>query len=323
MTILLFLLKMIGKILLFLLAFVVVLLLLILFVPICYSIKLDAKEEDFLSTLRGVVSVKALGGLFRGKFSYQEQKSTFRLDFLCFCLKQIPETDSKKEKADKRKKQEVETEKKQSVEEKAEEDRIEKHIPEENLQREEKDSKENTFSNTKALENTKNQRMNFSDDSLKNVSKRKKVSFWSWIQYLKKNIQKKIREWKKSLKRLKRRVHVIKRELQDEGNHEAVKFLLHLVMDLLKHMRPRSGKIQVRFDTGDPARTGQLLGILACIPLVYKKHNYLSPDFTGNQAYLDGTMEMRGHLFVFFLVKLLIRLVRNRNIRRVYKKLHG
>ena len=48
---------------------------------------------------------------------------------------------------------------------------------------------------------------------------------------------------------------------------------------LLRHFGPRKLKADLTFATGDPARTGQLLGVICIFPVIYRNEVSIVPDF--------------------------------------------
>ena len=68
---------------------------------------------------------------------------------------------------------------------------------------------------------------------------------------------------------------------------------------------------------------GKLTGILSLVPYVYQRGNRVIPDFEADKAYLKGKASIRGHMILFFALAMLIRLLKDRNFRRMIRKRKG
>ena len=74
----------------------------------------------------------------------------------------------------------------------------------------------------------------------------------------------------------------------------------------------------LHFGLEDPAITGKILGILAMILPLYQGFLTINPDFT--KSCLDGTLKGKGKIFLFPIVKLAIKVILNKNLIKVTKK---
>ncbi|MCD8150440.1 MAG: hypothetical protein LUE92_12980 [Clostridiales bacterium] len=83
----------------------------------------------------------------------------------------------------------------------------------------------------------------------------------------------------------------------------------------LFRIRPRQVSGTLKFGFSDPAATGQIVGGLAMIPLLYQTDLHISPDFETEQTYISGGFYVKGHMMLFHLVMLLIRWIRQKNVR--------
>ena len=110
---------------------------------------------------------------------------------------------------------------------------------------------------------------------------------------------------------------------KDERNKAAIKHLIEELKKLFSHYKPRKIRMNFVFSTGDPANTGKLTGILSLVPYVYQRGNRVIPDFEADKAYLKGKASIRGHMILFFALAMLIRLLKDRNFRRMIRKRKG
>lgn len=113
----------------------------------------------------------------------------------------------------------------------------------------------------------------------------------------------------------------IRTELTDAGNRRAVLHLLREVKKLLRHIGPRRVMADVSFSLGDPANTGYATAALSVCPFVYGKKCRITPDFVTEELYIRGWMDVRGHVCIVHAVAAALRLLFDRDIRRIIKKL--
>lgn len=121
------------------------------------------------------------------------------------------------------------------------------------------------------------------------------------------------------IKALPATISKIRTEVLDPRNKEALKHIIAELKGLLSHYKPRGIRTNLVFSTGDPAMTGQVLGVLSMVPLVYEPGNRLAPDFTADNAYIEGRFRVTGHIILFFALTAAVRLIVDRNIRRLIK----
>lgn len=113
----------------------------------------------------------------------------------------------------------------------------------------------------------------------------------------------------------------IRTELTDEGNRRAVLHLLREVRKLLRHIGPRRVMADASFSMGDPANTGYATAALSVCPFVYGKKCRITPDFVTEALYIRGWMDVRGHVCFVHTAAAGLRLLFDRDIRKIIKKL--
>lgn len=86
---------------------------------------------------------------------------------------------------------------------------------------------------------------------------------------------------------------------------------------LLRHMRPRKVKGWLRFGTGDPATTGELLGVMAVFYGWYRDRLTITPDFQ-EQVFL-AELDIKGRVRAVVLFRSLWKLYRDENVKEVLK----
>ena len=104
-----------------------------------------------------------------------------------------------------------------------------------------------------------------------------------------------------------------------EENKATAKSALGELIYLLKHFRVRKIQSELTFSAGDPALTGQVLGVLCLIPFLYQKGVHITPDFEAEKWYVRGRINGTGHMRLVHVLRSLIRLWKDENIRKLIK----
>lgn len=120
------------------------------------------------------------------------------------------------------------------------------------------------------------------------------------------------------IERIKEVYPKLKKILTDEKNKEAVVHLKNEIIYLLKVLIPKKSKIDGVFSTGSPDTTGQAFGILACFPAMYQKNWKIIPDFVSDVMYFKGTIWGKGRIYGYEIVGIILRIIFDKNCRRLY-----
>ena len=99
--------------------------------------------------------------------------------------------------------------------------------------------------------------------------------------------------------RIKNCIYKLKREYSDERNKAAFLHLKKELFIILKRICPRRLKLTMVYSTGSPDTTGISLGILACFPVGYTNRWRITPDFESEKPYAKGSFDIKGHVIVF------------------------
>lgn len=110
----------------------------------------------------------------------------------------------------------------------------------------------------------------------------------------------------------------IKKILTDDRNKQAVIHLKDELFYLVKIILPKKSRVHGAFSTGAPDTTGQLCGVIALFPMMYQKGWELRPDFTAESAYFEGDFRGKGRLYLFQIIGIILRIVFDKNCRRMY-----
>ena len=99
---------------------------------------------------------------------------------------------------------------------------------------------------------------------------------------------------------------------------KSVEHLWREICYLLKKGKPTKIRGKLLFGTGDPATTGQALGVLGAVYGFLPEDLFITPDFE-NEVY-EGTINVKGRLRLIHLLIVAVRLLIDRDFRYVVKK---
>ncbi len=112
----------------------------------------------------------------------------------------------------------------------------------------------------------------------------------------------------------------LKGKVLDETNKIAVARIWKELVYLLRHFRFRRIRSELTFSLGDPALTGQALGLLAMLPFLYRYETGVFPDFESDRWYVRGTVSAKGHAHLVHLLVSIVRLWRRKELRIFVKR---
>jgi len=112
----------------------------------------------------------------------------------------------------------------------------------------------------------------------------------------------------------------IKQQITDEHNKSVVRKVWSEICYLLKHFKFRKIVTDFVFSTGDPATTGQALGVLCLIPTLYQYEFHILPDFEAENGYLKGTFLVAGKIRLIHILITVLRLILDKEVRLVFKR---
>ena len=121
--------------------------------------------------------------------------------------------------------------------------------------------------------------------------------------------------------RMRRVYQKVRQEVNDEANRHAISSLFSELLKLLRSYKPRKLRADVSFSLADPAWTGKVTGILSIMPWIYRYPCRIIPDFTADQAYVEGEVQARGKVTVGVFLLSLLRLVRDKQFMKVVRRL--
>lgn len=145
--------------------------------------------------------------------------------------------------------------------------------------------------------------------------------FFGRIKQSSRRFFQKLRRIKNVLPQLWERAAAVRDIVSDETNHIACLAVLEELRYLFRHFRFRRLSGDLQFSAGDPALTGQALGMLAMFPLIYRYQVAVAPDFESEQVYVKGSIDLKGRMRGIHAAVSLVRLLKQREVRLVLKRL--
>lgn len=121
--------------------------------------------------------------------------------------------------------------------------------------------------------------------------------------------------------KIKRLTAEIKKILKDDSCKEALNKIKTELINLLKAIMPYKLYLKAEFSAGSPDKTGMVLGILAMFPIGYKNKWKIRPDFEREEIYIDSAFDIKGHIFLYKILVIAIRVLVDKNCRKLYNEI--
>lgn len=125
---------------------------------------------------------------------------------------------------------------------------------------------------------------------------------------------------KRALFNIKETAVKIKKLYMDPRNKLAFTKLKQSVAKFVRVLHPKKFQLKLKFSTGSPDTTGQLLGVIAMFPIGYRNGWNIVPDFTTDAFYADAEFDVRGRVLGISLIKLACSIILDKNCKRLYNK---
>lgn len=139
--------------------------------------------------------------------------------------------------------------------------------------------------------------------------------------YKKRNKKSHKKQFKDKSEKIKTGIDKLKREYSDERNKAAFSHLKKELFIILKRICPRRLKLTMVYSTGSPDTTGISLGILACFPVGYTNRWRITPDFESEKPYAKGSFDIKGYVIVISILAATLRILFDKNCRRLYNRI--
>lgn len=289
-------LKIIGIVLLVILGLLIFILGILLFVPIRYQF---AGSSD--SGLEADVMVKWMPVLLNVTASYKDKKAEYVIKLFGGVV--MTNTDAKLSWLGKKffSFDEEKAEQKNSFVVISDEDEI---FSKEEIHDESNESKQGDYN-----ESIRRKRKN---------SKKQNRSLAGYIQQKRKTIRVKIHELIDKIKEINKKKENLLKVYHSKRFEVAKKDIICYMKQLLLIIKPDELEGNIHFGMEDPADTGQILGIAAMALPLYDEFLTIQPDF--EQACIEGNLKGKGKVRLFPLVKLALKVIFNKNLIKVTKK---
>lgn len=139
--------------------------------------------------------------------------------------------------------------------------------------------------------------------------------------YKKRNKKSHKKQFKDKSDKIKNCIYKLKREYSDERNKAAFLHLKKELFIILKRICPRRLKLTMVYSTGSPDTTGISFGFLACFPVGYTNRWRITPDFESEKPYAKGSFDIKGHVIVISILAATLRILFDKNCRRLYNRI--
>lgn len=149
----------------------------------------------------------------------------------------------------------------------------------------------------------------------------KKPGLFSKIKAKIKKIRETIRKIFAKIKKLVHQKDEVLRILEKQETKTALRFVWGKLGRLLKHIFPRKLKGYVAYGAGNPATTGQVLGILSVIYARTGQILEIRPNFEEKQ--LESDMIISGRIQLFTLLVIVVKVILHKELRQVMKEFKG
>ena len=303
-------LKIIGFVLLGILALVLLLLLIVLFWPIFYKV-----TGDYHGELKAKAQVTYLFHLVRVIFTYENKKPYLVAKVLWFKLYENDFSKDEEEESDENLFPEDEAldqlDEKLTSEDKGDEDTI---------PRAEEDDFEGDFDDLTDEE--------IEEFMKKEPPKRSLKGFFEEIPIIFKKTISKIREkWytlKESLAKTQKKVKLITKRIQyywkvlhHKSMGPAWEMVKKTLKGLFKHIKPYKMNVNIHYGADDPADTARAVAGYSLIYPYFRKQIHLNAEFT--EKIFEADFLLKGRVQVYRLVFLLLRAYMNRHVRKIIR----
>lgn len=125
----------------------------------------------------------------------------------------------------------------------------------------------------------------------------------------------------KGKEKIKRLTGKIKKILKDDSCKEALNKIKTELINLLKAIMPYRLYLKAEFSASSPDKTGMVLGILAMFPIGYRNKWKIRPDFEREEIYIDSEFDIKGHIFLYKILVIAIRVLVDKNCRKLYNEI--
>lgn len=156
-------------------------------------------------------------------------------------------------------------------------------------------------------------------EDAQNRKKQKKRSLFWQIRHRIREIYQAVRDF---IRIFRSKVHSIRdliQLLREDGSKRFICIAKGNMLQLWRHVRPQKIWGDIRFGTGDPCSTGQILGGIAILYGWIGNGVHITPDF--EQACFEGRLEGKGRMRSITMVIIVLRLFMNKDFKKLQSEL--
>lgn len=309
LPIILTILKVIGIVLLCILGLLILILCCILFVPVRYRAAVSQKKDtDAVLRVHWLLHIISIKAVFR------EKKLRWKLSVFG-----IPIRDSNR-KAKPKKSRKPHKKKQEQVQETAAEQEPESLVPQEPMSDPAKKpvpetQQEPADGNTAGCEAEAADGCETDSPDTSGGSDRRRGGIFQKIRGILQKIQYTIHNIYDKIKQICHNIRRYLDILEREETAAAWKQCTWAVKHLIHHIRPQNMSGHVLFGMEDPATTGRILSYVCLLFPLYGERLEVQADF--EQKVLEADVRMRGRIRVFTVLRIALRLYRDKNVRHV------
>lgn len=183
---------------------------------------------------------------------------------------------------------------------------------------EEEQRKRNVFRNEEDIQQEETMLKEPGQKNDREAEKRVRKSFFLRIKKKKRAFQKRWQEFVKRLRKIQNKKEALLKVYHSKRFEQAKCDLKQYAGEILCILKPDRLEGDIRFGLEDPANTGYVLGVLAMLLPLYQGFLTVEPDFT--QQIIKGNLKGNGKIKLIFVVKLVIKVILNKNLIKVTKK---
>lgn len=157
-----------------------------------------------------------------------------------------------------------------------------------------------------------------SSKNIRMKKRRQSVSLTKKIKNKFRNLKRKITNFIEKLKKINEKREALLKIYHHKRFEVAKKDAIIYIKDLWHTIKPKNLEGYIHFGFEDPATTGQALGVMAMFLVWYDRFLRIEPDF--EKSCFDGELKGNGKFRLFPIVKLIIKVIFNKNLIKVIKK---
>lgn len=107
--------------------------------------------------------------------------------------------------------------------------------------------------------------------------------------------------------------------LQQDSSKRFICTAKENMLQLWRHLKPQKIKGDIRFGTGDPCTTGQILGGIAVVYSWIGTGVHITPDF--EEACFVGKIAVKGRIRIITMIVIMVRLIISKDFRTLIREL--